>query len=248
MLGCSEEVHTTMAETHLHNQNQRERMIEEHIVARGVKNSAVLEAMRTVPRHRFVLDADQAEAYGDHPLSIGYQQTISQPYIVAYMTEALKLKPGDRVLEIGTGSGYQAAILANIVSQVFTIEIVEPLAKRAESILRDLKYDNVTVRVGDGYQGWPEQAPFDAIILTAAPGHIPLPLKEQLKIGGRLVLPVGGDSQSLLLIERTEKDYTQIYLLSAGIICTYDWSGTSKSFRSLILPFAYCFVRECREG
>ena len=174
--------------------------------------------MRSVPRHHFSLEGDAENAYGDYPLSIGHKQTISQPYIVAYMTEALRLRPEDRVLEIGTGSGYQAAVLAKIVSHVFTIEIVAPLAERARGILKDLGYNNVSIRAGDGYQGWPEEAPFDAIILTAAPGHIPQPLKDQLKIGGRLILPIEGEPQSLELIQRTEEGFVRKHLLSVSFV------------------------------
>ncbi|MFC1476235.1 protein-L-isoaspartate(D-aspartate) O-methyltransferase [Candidatus Zixiibacteriota bacterium] len=184
---------------------RRARMVETQIERRGVADSAVLEAMRTVPRHRFVPEGYLAAAYADEPLPIGEGQTISQPYIVAYMTEVLELEPGDRVLEIGTGSGYQAAILAEIVDSVFTIEIVKPLAERAESTLTELGYTNTYVRCGDGYRGWPEHAPFQAIIVTAAPDHVPQPLVDQLALGGRLVIPVGEFSQELLVIRRTEK-------------------------------------------
>jgi len=182
----------------------RERMVEMQIARRGVVDSAVLEAMRTVPRHRFVPEKHQAYAYADEPLPIGEGQTISQPYIVAYMTEAMGLAASDRVLEIGTGSGYQAAILAEIVDSVFTIEIVKPLAERAESTLAELGYANVFVRHGDGYRGWPEHAPFDAIIVTAAPDHVPQPLVDQLAVGGRLVIPVGIAMQELLVVHRAK--------------------------------------------
>lgn len=181
----------------------RVRMVETQIMRRGVADSAVLEALRTVPRHRFVPERYRAAAYADEPLPIGEGQTISQPYIVAYMTEVLELRPHDRVLEIGTGSGYQAAVLAEIVDSVFTIEIVEPLAERAESTLTELGYTNVYVRCGDGYRGWPEHAPFDAIIVTAAPDHVPQPLVDQLALNGRLVIPVGEFSQELLVVRRT---------------------------------------------
>ena len=199
-------------------QHERDRMVNQQIVARGVKDPVVLSAMRSVPRHRFALKDDAEDAYGDYPLSIGHEQTISQPYIVAFMTEALKLQSEDRVLEIGTGSGYQAAVLAKIVAQVFTIEIVEPLAIRAKGILKELGYTNVSIRIGDGYQGWPEKAPFDAIILTAAPNHIPQPLKDQLKIGGRLILPIDGDPQSLELHQRTAEGFTKKHLLSVSFV------------------------------
>jgi len=194
-------------------QVERNWMVDTQIVAGGVTDQAVVAAMRRVPRHRFMPDSDSDDAYGDFPLSIGYGQTISQPFIVAYMTQALKLKPDEKVLEIGTGSGYQAAILAELVSKVLTIEIVEPLAARAKKTLAELGYDNVIVRAGDGYKGWPDESPFDAIILTAAPNHIPQPLLDQLAIGGRLILPVGDYPQQLLLIRRTKEGYQETELL-----------------------------------
>ncbi|MCD6336019.1 MAG: protein-L-isoaspartate(D-aspartate) O-methyltransferase, partial [Candidatus Latescibacteria bacterium] len=158
------------------------------------------------------------QAYADHPLPIGLNQTISQPYIVAYMTEALALRGGEKVLEIGTGSGYQAAVLAEIADSVFSIEILKPLADRASEQLSALGYKNVHVRCGDGYQGWPEHAPFDAIIVTAAPDHIPQPLKDQLKIGGRLIIPVGARYQELLLITRTEQRFEEKRLLPVRFV------------------------------
>ena len=194
-------------------QVERDSMVDTQLVAGGITDPAVVAAMRRVPRHRFMPDSHSEEAYGDFPLSIGYGQTISQPFIVAYMTQALKLKPDEKVLEIGTGSGYQAAILAELVSKVFTIEIVEPLAARSKKTLAELGYENVIVRDGDGYQGWPDESPFNAIILTAAPNHIPEPLLEQLAIGGRLILPVGDYPQRLLLIRRTEQGYQETELL-----------------------------------
>ena len=164
-------------------------MVESQIEARGITNPNVLEAMRTVPRHRFVAD-DKGDAYGDHPLPIGYGQTISQPFIVAMMSEALDVGPGDKVLEIGTGSGYQAAVLAAMGCEVYTMEIIPELAARAEATLDELGYD-VTVGNTDGYFGWSEHAPFDGIIVTAAPDHVPQPLIEQLKPGAAMVIPVG---------------------------------------------------------
>jgi protein-L-isoaspartate(D-aspartate) O-methyltransferase len=179
---------------------RRERMVERQIVARGVRDPAVLAAMRAVPRHRFVRPVDWDDAYEDHPLGIGLGQTISQPYIVAAMTEALALKSTDRVLEIGTGSGYQAAVLARVAREVYTIEIVAQLARRAERTLVEVGAANVKVRTGDGFLGWPQAAPFDAIMITAATPKIPQPLVDQLAEGGRLCAPVDeGDEQVLML-------------------------------------------------
>ncbi len=170
---------------------KRQQMVAEDIRARGVKDPEVLNAMAKVPRHLFVDPSYWNRAYEDHPLPIGEGQTISQPYVVALMTETLQLSRGDRVLEIGTGSGYQAAVLAEIVKEVYTVEIRKPLADKAEKTLADLGYRNVKVRYGDGYFGWEAHAPFDAIIITAAANHIPPPLIKQLKEGGRLVVPLG---------------------------------------------------------
>jgi len=182
---------------------ERESMVATQIEARGVTDPAVLEAMRDVPRHVFVPEALRREAYLDGPLPIGHRQTISQPYIVALMTELIRPDPSMKVLEIGTGSGYQAAILAECVGQVFSIEIVPELSDEAESRLRELGYTNVHTRVGDGYDGWSEQAPFAAVLVTAAPSEIPEPLLDQLAIGGRLVIPVGRGSQDLVVVTRT---------------------------------------------
>lgn len=186
---------------------ERGLMVDESIIPRGITNEAVLAAMRHVPRHRFVPSKYAAFAYMDGPLPIGHNQTISQPSLVAKMTEALALKKTDKVLEVGTGSGYQAAILAELADKVLTVEILEPLARQAERTLTELGYHNVRVRVGDGYQGWPEEAPFDAIIVTAAPDHVPPPLLNQLAIGGRLILPVGRFFQTLELYHRTTEGY-----------------------------------------
>ncbi len=177
--------------------SMREKMVETQIKARGVKDERVLSAILKVERHLFVPIEYQNLAYSDQPLPIGEGQTISQPYIVALMTELLELKGDERVLEIGTGSGYQAAILGELAKEVYTIEIIDSLASSARKRLIELGYKNIQVRSGDGYQGWPEMAPFDAIIVTAAPDHIPKPLLEQLKEGGRMVIPVGGYSQEL---------------------------------------------------
>lgn len=182
----------------------RENMVTRQIEGRGISDPAVLAAMRRIPRHRFVPEDYLHQAYADHPLPIGYGQTISQPYIVAWMTELLELEPDFRVMEIGTGSGYQAAVLAEIVAEVYTIEIISELADSAEARLKDLGYDNVHVLRADGYWGWEEFAPFDAIIVTAAPDHLPLPLTQQLKDGSHLVLPIGprGGYQSLWQFKR----------------------------------------------
>ncbi len=188
-------------------ETERQRMVDQYIIPSGIKDPSVISAMRHVPRHRFVPARYSIFAYIDGPLPIGHNQTISQPSLVANMTEALALKKTDKVLEIGTGSGYQAAILAELVDKVFTIEIVEPLARQAEQTLTELGYKNVQVRAGDGYGGWPEEAPFDAIIATAAPDHVPQPLLDQLAVGGRLILPVGRDIQTLDLYHRTAEGY-----------------------------------------
>jgi protein-L-isoaspartate(D-aspartate) O-methyltransferase len=184
---------------------KRARMVETQIAARGVRDPRVLAAMRKVPRHLFVDPDARAQAYEDHPVPIGNNQTISQPYIVALMTELLELPPKGRVLEIGTGSGYQSAILAEIATEVYSIEIVPELAEAAGRKLKELGYTNVEVREGDGYRGWTEHAPFDGIIVTAAPDRIPGPLVEQLAVGGRMVIPVGGFFQELKVFTK-EKD------------------------------------------
>jgi protein-L-isoaspartate(D-aspartate) O-methyltransferase len=185
---------------------ERERMVKDQIERRGIRDKLVLEAMRSVPRERFVDLEDRGYAFHDGPLSIGHGQTISQPYIVAYMTEMLELTGGDRVLEIGTGSGYQTAILAEIASEVYTIEIVEELSARAQELLGELGYSNIRFRAGDGSLGWPEAAPFDAIMVTAAPDRAPERLVEQLAEGGRMIVPVGRYEQYLeLLVRRGER-------------------------------------------
>ncbi len=193
----------------------RTRMVRDQIAARGIKDDRVLAALARVPRHAFVPASQRPQAYEDGPLPIGYGQTISQPYIVAFMTEALGPKPEDRVLEIGTGSGYQAAVLSGLVAEVFSIEIVEPLARRAETELKRLGYGNVRVRIGDGSLGWPEAAPFDVIIVTCAPERVPRALVDQLKVGGRMIVPVGptqGAQELYLLRKHLEGMETQAVL------------------------------------
>ena len=188
----------------------REEMVKTQIEARRIKDKRVLKVMRTVPRHKFVLPIYQKIAYSDRPLPIGYAQTISQPYIVALMTESLKLKGGEKVLEIGTGSGYQAAILAELAKEVYTIEIIPGLTKKAEKTLKKLGYKNIKVKCGDGYLGWPEYAPFNAIIVTCAPDHIPQPLTDQLAEGGRMVIPIADTyPQRLTLIQKKKGEIVQ---------------------------------------
>jgi protein-L-isoaspartate(D-aspartate) O-methyltransferase len=182
---------------------ERQRMVMEQLMPRGIHEERVLAAMAKVPREEFLPQDLRAASYADQALPIGYGQTISQPFIVAFMTEELQLKPSDRVLEIGTGSGYQAAILAELVTEVYSIEIIEPLGRNAEATLQRLGYKNVHVKIGDGYQGWAEHAPFDAIIVTCAPEHVPQPLIDELKDGGRMIIPVGGTGdQDLYLLEK----------------------------------------------
>ncbi len=196
----------------------RERMVADQIEARGIADPRVLAAMRKVPREQLVPEDVRASAYQDRPLPIGHGQTISQPYIVAEMSAQLELSGDERVLEIGTGSGYQAAILGELAREVYTIEIVEPLAERAAADLERLGYENVHVRAGDGYKGWPEEAPFDAIIVTAAPDHVPQPLIDQLAVGGRMVIPIGRGIQSLTLITRDERGVKRKTLLGVRFV------------------------------
>jgi protein-L-isoaspartate(D-aspartate) O-methyltransferase len=208
-------------------------MVEATIVERGVMDENVLRAMRTVPRHQFVPQEYLEQAYADHPLPIGYGQTISQPYIVAWMTELLELQPGDRVLEIGTGSGYQAAVLAELgMVEVYSIEIVAELAESAAQRLKDLGYTDVHVRQGDGYYGWAEAAPFDAIIVTAAPDHLPAPLVAQLADGGSIVIPIGppGGFQSLWR-----------FVQEAGELVAYNMGGVA------FVPFTGAGIEQTEE-
>ncbi|PYJ97436.1 MAG: protein-L-isoaspartate(D-aspartate) O-methyltransferase [Verrucomicrobia bacterium] len=209
----------------------RRQMVEEQLKAPGrdITNRQVLEAMATVPRHEFVPEAYRAAAYADRPLPIGHGQTISQPFIVAFMTERLDPKPTDRILEIGTGSGYQAAVLSSLVAEVYTIEIVEPLARRAEGDLQRLGYWKVKVRAGDGYQGWPEAAPFDAIIVTCAPDHVPQTLVDQLKDGGRMIIPVGRENnQELYLLQKRGQKVQQRAVLPVRFVPMTGTKGVKK--------------------
>ena len=193
-------------------------MVKRQIERRGVKDERVLEAMRRVPRHKFVPEELEQFAYADEPLPIGYNQTISQPYIVALMTELLELRSSSRVLEIGTGSGYQAAILAEICDSVSSIEIICALADEADSTLKALGYKNIEVKCGDGYRGWPEKAPFDGIIVTAAPDEIPQPLIDQLAEGGRLVIPVGTYHQDLKLIRKVKGEIKEMNVIPVRFV------------------------------
>jgi protein-L-isoaspartate(D-aspartate) O-methyltransferase len=196
----------------------REAMVRETVVARDVQDPRVIAAMRKVPRHEFVPEAQRRHAYEDAPLPIGHGQTISQPYIVAIMAENAQIRPGAKVLEIGTGSGYGAAVLAELAKEVYTIEILDPLAVEAGKTLDRLGYGNVHVRSGDGYRGWPEEAPFDAIVVTAAPPEVPAPLKDQLKVGGKLVCPVGTRTQWLRVITRTPEGFVEEPLLQVRFV------------------------------
>lgn len=194
-------------------------MVDRQIRSRGVTDDRVLKAMLKVERHLFVPEKYHSEAYQDHPLPIGAGQTISQPYIVAFMTEALDLKPTDKVLEIGTGSGYQAAVLAELCDSVYTVEIVGMLAEMATKTLNELHYTNVSVKEGDGYEGWPENAPYDAIIVTCAPNQVPEPLKDQLREGGKMIIPVGQTyAQELVLLEKKDGKLKQHKVLPVRFV------------------------------
>lgn len=191
-------------------QDDRNEMVENQLIPRDISDENVLQAMREVPRHLMVPEQNRSRAYNDSPLPIGHGQTISQPYIVAFMTQILSLDPGDKVLEIGTGSGYQAAVLSHITSDVYSIEIIEPLGNRAKQDLNKLGYTNVEVKNADGYYGWEQHAPFDAIIVTAAAGHVPSPLVQQLKPEGTIVIPVGGPYQTQTLMKVTKSESGEI--------------------------------------
>ncbi len=193
-------------------------MIDKQLKDRGIKDSRVLRAMEEVPRHLFVPKEVEPYAYEDYPLPIGFKQTISQPYIVAFMTEVARIKPADRVLDVGTGSGYQAAILSKLAKEVYSIEIIAPLGESAAERLKRLGYQGVEVRVGDGYKGWPEKAPFDVILVAASPEHVPSPLMDQLRIGGRLIIPVGSDLQELVRITKTKDGFHRETLLPVRFV------------------------------
>ena len=199
-------------------EKQREQMVETQIRARGVRDGKVLRAMRRVPRHLFIPSDMAPYAYSDEPLPVGEGQTISQPYIVAYMTEALALTGRERVLEVGTGSGYQTAVLAELAAEVYTVELISSLAVRAQEVLTSLGYKHIHYRIGDGGQGWPEEAPFDRIMVTAAASSMPMALRPQLRDQGRLVLPLGSDSQELVLVVHQDNEFTLTRLLPVRFV------------------------------
>jgi protein-L-isoaspartate(D-aspartate) O-methyltransferase len=204
----------------------RKKMVDEQLEQRGITSGKVLDAMRKVERHRFVPNEFRNQAYEDYPLPIGAGQTISQPYIVAFMTEALDIKATERILEIGTGSGYQAAILGELCREVYTIEIVPSLAKKSESLLQSLGYKHVNVKMGDGYLGWPEQAPFDVIIVTCSPSHVPQTLQSQLKEGGRMIIPVGERyAQELVLLKKKNGKLTRHSRMQVLFVPMMDSTG-----------------------
>ena len=208
--------------------NARRRMVAEQLRTRDITDTRVLSAMERVPRHQYMPEGTHHEAYGDHPVPIGYQQTISQPYIVAFMTQALDVRNDHRVLEIGTGSGYQAAILGELAGEVYTIEIVEPLADRARATLAAAGYKNVHVRTGNGYAGWPEKAPFDRIMVTAAPEAVPPALIEQLKMGGLMAIPVGTTVQELRIMRRTAGGMETLKTLPVRFVPMTGKTGTTE--------------------
>lgn len=199
-------------------ERERKEMVEYQIRRRGIKDRKVLKAMLKVPRHLFVPEQMKELAYGDEPLPIGEGQTISQPYIVAYMTEVLRLRGQEKVLEVGTGSGYQTAVLAEIVREVYTVELIPELSERARAVLEKLGYRNIHFRVGDGTLGWPEHAPFDAILVSAAPASVPLALVEQLKVGSQMIIPVGTDFQELVLVTRKETGWDEQKLIGVRFV------------------------------
>lgn len=204
----------------------RKKMVNQQLAGRDIKSKEVLGAMRKVERHLFVPKSIVKSAYADRALPIGEGQTISQPYVVAFMTEALNIKPTDKILEIGTGSGYQAAILAELCKEVYTIEIIRTLGERADSLLKSLQYKNVYVRIGDGYQGWPEAGPFDAIIVTCSPSEVPQPLQDQLKEGGRMIIPIGREhSQELVLLVKTNGELKKKNVLPVLFVPMRDEKG-----------------------
>ena len=208
---------------------QRQRMVQQQLMPRGIHEERVLAAMAKVPREEFVPPDERTLSYSDGPLLIGYDQTISQPYIVALMTEQLRPQPHGRVLEIGTGSGYQTAVLAELVAEVYSIEIVAPLARTAEATLQRLGYKNVYVKVGDGYKGWPEHAPFDAIVVTCAPEHVPQPLVDQMKEGGRMIIPVGNYlAQELYLLEKRNGQLKEEAILPVRFVPMGGEAGKQK--------------------
>ena len=222
---------------------ERRRMVEVQLRARDIRQARVLEVMRTVPRHLFVPEPERDRAYSDTPLPIGHGQTISQPYIVAFMTQELDIEPGHRVLEIGTGSGYQAAVLGALAKQVYTIEIVAPLAERARQILTSLGYRNINIRTGNGYLGWPEHAPYDRIMVTAAPDEVPAALVQQLKVGGLMAIPVGTGVQELLILRRTATGMETLRTLPVRFV---PMTGKPRTNRS---PFGTeHFVNELAES
>ena len=209
---------------------ERQRMVEEQLKPRGIRDERVLAALGKVPREEFVPENERSEAYSDQSLAIGHDQTISQPFIVAYMTEQLRPRPTDRVLEVGTGSGYQAAILAELVAEVYSIEIIEPLARDASARLARLGYKNAHVKAGDGSQGWAEVAPFDSITVTCAPDHVPQALTDQLKDGGRMVIPVGvGLDQQLYLLEKKDGHLDQRAILPVRFVPMVGQAPQQKS-------------------
>jgi protein-L-isoaspartate(D-aspartate) O-methyltransferase len=199
-------------------EKQRERMVETQIRARGVKDKKVLQAIRRVPRHLFIPSDLAPYAYSDEPLPVGEGQTISQPYIVAYMTEVIALTGRERVLEVGTGTGYQTAVLAELAAEVYTVELISSLAVRAQDVLTGLGYKHIHFRIGDGGQGWPEEAPFDRIMVTAAAASMPQALREQLRDSGRLILPLGSDSQELVLVVRQDDEFVLTRLLPVRFV------------------------------